>query len=80
MLTAGLGGCVSYSSTEVASMSTYEMCALQVNQWPTLTDSSRQLLQSELGRRKDDCAPHMRRIQAERDELMYELTYRNQSP
>ena len=61
-------------------MSTYEICALEINQGPNLTHGSRALMQSELARRKEDCAPHMRRIQAERDEELYDRTYRNQSP
>jgi hypothetical protein len=77
---AALGGCVTYGSADVSRMSTYEICALQVNQRPNLTESSRELMQAELAKRKEDCAPHLRRIQAERDELLYELTYRNQSP
>jgi hypothetical protein len=77
---AMLGGCATYGSPDVSRMSTYDICALQVNQGPNLTGSSRQLMQAELAKRKEDCAPHMRRIQAERDELLYELTYRNQSP
>lgn len=77
---AALGGCVTYGSSDVSRMSAYEICALQVNQGLNLTDSSRQLMQTELAKRKEDCAPYMRRIQAERDELLYELTYRNQSP
>jgi hypothetical protein len=78
--TFALGGCMTYGSADVSRMSTYEICALQVNQRPNLTERSRELLHAELASRKEDCSPHMRRIQAERAELLYELTYRNQSP
>ena len=80
LFAATLGGCMTYGASDVARMSTYEICALQVNQSPNVVESSRQLMQAELAKRKETCAPHMRRIQAERNELLYELTYRNQSP
>lgn len=80
LFAALLGGCVTYGASDVSHMSSYEICALQVNQGPNLTESSRQLMQAELSKRKEDCGPYTRRIQAERDEVLYELTYRNQSP
>ena len=80
LFAALLGGCVTYGASDVSHMSSYEICALQVNQGPNLTQSSRELMQGELAKRKEDCAPYIRRIQAERDEVLYELTYRNQSP
>jgi hypothetical protein len=80
LFAAVLGGCVTYGSEDVSRMSAYEICALQVNQGPNLTQSSRQLMQAELAKRKEDCTPYKRRIQAERDDVLYELTYRNQSP
>ena len=80
LFAATLGGCVTYGSSDVSRMSAYEICVLQVNQGPNLTASSRQLMEAELAKRKEECAPYMPLIQAERNEVLYELTYRNQSP
>jgi len=75
-----LAGCTSYAPSQVASMRTYEICQLQVEQGPNLTETSRRLLLSELDRRKETCAAHRQAIQTRRDENLYEWTYRNQSP
>ena len=80
LLAAICCGCVSYGQREVAAMSSYEICALQVNQSWSLAEPTRQLLGAELQRRKEGCAAHQPAIQAQRAEDLYDRTYRNQSP
>lgn len=80
LVSSALAGCISYGPADASRMSTYEICALQANQGPNLTGESRMLLNAEVAKRKEDCARHLRRIQVERDEALYDLTYRNQSP
>ena len=80
MLLPALAGCVSYGPENVAALPTYDICELQVNQAINLTDTSQRLLQTELARRKESCAPHLSAIKRARDEELYDRTYRNQSP
>ena len=75
-----LGGCTSLGQGQVSAMSTLEICEMQVNQTPNLTEESRRLLASELGRRKEGCAPHRAEIQKLRDDDLYEHMYKNWSP
>ena len=73
-------GCLSYAPAQVSAMSSLEICDLQLNQSPNMTDETQRLLRSELERRKETCAQHRAAIQARRDEELYDLTYGNQSP
>ena len=75
-----LGACVSYGPAEVSRMSTYEICSSQINQGSGIAESSRGLLQSELERRKENCASHRAAIQRERDDKLHYYTYGQQSP
>ena len=77
---SALAACATYGPADVAAMSTYDICSIQLNQGSALADSSRHLLQSELDRRKESCQPHRAAIQAERDARLYDLTYGQQSP
>jgi hypothetical protein len=75
-----LGGCISLSPSQVSAMSAYEICEMQVNQGPNISEASRGLLASELGRRKETCAPHFAGIQRQRDQQLWDDTYNNFSP
>ena len=79
-VTCSLAGCAGYAPGQVSAMSTYEICAMQVEQSWNLREESRRLLAAELERRKEACGPHQRAIQAQRDEALYDRMYRNQSP
>ena len=73
-------GCTTYTPTQLASMSTYDICEAQVDQSWNIADASRHAMQSELARRKATCAQHMEAIHAKRAYELDEQTYGNQSP
>jgi len=73
-------GCMTYSPQQVAALSTYEICETEVNQRPNLAEDTRRLLQAELARRKESCAPHVPAIEAARERDFYDQVYGNQSP
>jgi hypothetical protein len=75
-----LTGCVSYSPSNVGSMSTLEICELQVEQAPNLTAESKRLLESEVGRRKESCSAYAPAIASRKAADIYRWTYGNQSP
>jgi hypothetical protein len=75
-----LGGCVSYSPSNVGAMSTLEICELQTEQAPNLTPESRRLLESEVARRKESCSAYAPAIASRRAADIYRWTYGNQSP
>ena len=75
-----LTGCLTYGSSEVSAMSTYTICELQAEQAPNLTPESKQLLASEVARRKESCATHAPAIAARRADNYYRWTYGNESP
>lgn len=80
LLPLAFPACVSHSPSRVSSMSTYEVCELQAMQGANMTEESRRLVRSELERRKQTCAPHQAAIRMQRDEELYDRTYRTQSP
>jgi uncharacterized membrane protein len=75
-----LTGCMSYAPSQVAAMSTYNICWTQSEQGANLPEESRRLLRTELERRKESCAAHRDAIQAQRDYELYERMYGGQSP
>jgi hypothetical protein len=75
-----LAGCLSYGLNQVSAMSSYDLCALQAEQRMNLTSESQRLVQSEIDRRKENCARYAGAIQTQRSEDLYDRTYRTQSP
>ena len=79
-ITIAFTGCVSYSPSNVGSMSTLEICELQAEQAPNLTADSKRLLESEVARRKESCSTYATAIASRRAADVYRWTYGNQSP
>ena len=70
-----LGGCVTYSQSELAPMSAADICELQYMQGPNLSPQARQNIQSELQRRKDNCGNHAAEVEERFAQFMYRETY-----
>ena len=74
-LSAAIGGCVSYSSTQLSAMPTVDLCELADVQRTNMTADTKRALESELQRRKDNCGNHAaavaERRQAFLDREMY---------
>lgn len=74
-LAALLGGCVTYSQSRVAAMSTVDICEAQDVQGPNLAAESRRAMQDELQRRKIDCRSVAAEVAQRREDVMHELVY-----
>lgn len=70
-----LGGCVTYSPSRVAAMSTGDICEAQDVQGPNLTPASRRAMHDELQRRKTDCRSVAAEVAQRREDAMHELVY-----
>ena len=75
-----LGGCVSYTPHQLASMSGADLCEVLSRQGPNLSQDARQAIQSELQRRRDNCGNHEAEVAQRFRDFMYRETYGNQSP
>jgi len=75
VVAAVLGGCVTYSPSQLSAMSALDICEAQDVQGSNLTPETRQAMQSELARRKDNCANHAAEVAQRRADVMYELVY-----
>lgn len=80
LLAIVLSACTTYGTSDAERMSSYDLCASQVNHAWGLSEATRHLLARELERRKENCAAHAAGIRAGRDEDLYDRMYRNQSP
>ena len=58
---AVLAGCAVYSpnASELSTMSTADVCYVEYTQRPNLSAEGRQVIQSELAKRKDNCGNHV---------------------
>ena len=79
-LAALLGGCVTYTQSELSRMSAADICELEYMQRPNLSAEGRQAIQSELKRRNDNCANHADEVAARFKAFMYSQTYKNDDP
>lgn len=70
-----LGGCVTYSQSRLAAMSTTDICEAQDVQGPNLTPESRRAMQDELQRRKTDCRSVAAEVALRREDALHELVY-----
>ena len=75
-----LGGCVTYSQNELASMSAADLCEVQSRQGRNLAPEARKAIDSELQRRNDNCGNHAGEVAQRFRDFMYRETYGNQSP
>ena len=74
-LAALLGGCVTYSPAQLSAMSAVDICELEYRQGPNLTPETKQAIQGELSRRKDNCRNHAIEVAQRFEEFMYRETY-----
>lgn len=72
---AVLAGCVTYSQSQLAAMSSVDLCELQAVQNINLTDDTQRALQGELQRRNDNCRNHAAAVEERRQAFMYRQTY-----
>ena len=70
-----LGGCVSYSQSQLASMSTVDLCELQNMQGPNLSPETKQAMQGELSKRKDNCRNHAIELAQRYETFMWREMY-----
>ena len=70
-----LAGCVTYSQSELSSMSAEDTCELEYMQRPNLSPQGRQAIQAELARRKDNCQNHAAETAKRFEDFMYRETY-----
>ena len=75
-----LGGCVTYTQSELSSMSIVDICELEYMQRPNLSPQGRQAIQSELARRNDNCGNHTAAVAKRYEDFMYSQTYKNDDP
>ena len=74
-VTALLGGCVTYSQSQLSAMSAVDICELQNMQGPNLTPESKQAIQAELQRRNDNCRNHSVEVAKRYQDFMWRETY-----
>lgn len=70
-----LGGCVTYSQSRLAAMSTTDICEAQDVQGANLTPETRRAMQDELQRRKTDCRSVAAEVAQRREDTLHELVY-----
>jgi hypothetical protein len=70
-----LGGCVTLSPSELAAMSSVDLCEYQDVQGRNLNDDARRALLAEVKRRNDDCRNHAAEVAQRREEVLYHLVY-----
>ena len=70
-----LGGCVTYSPSQLSAMSTVDLCELQNMQGPNLSPETRQAMQGELQRRNDNCRNHAVEVAQRYEDFMARETY-----
>jgi len=68
-------GCVSYSPSRLASMSTIDLCELRETQGRNLSEDTRRALQGELQRRNDSCTNHAAVLAQRRQDFMQQEMY-----
>ena len=75
---AFIAGCVSYSPSQLASMSSVDLCDLRATQGVNLADDTERALQGELQRRNDNCSSHAAVIAERRSAFLYREMYGKQ--
>ena len=73
-------GCMTYAPQQLSAMSSYELCETELVYRVNLSKDSRQLLRTELERRKEDCSSQRSAIKAAQAEVLYKRTYDTVSP
>ena len=74
-LAALLGGCATYTPSQLSAMSAADICELEYMQRPNLSPQGKQAIQSELQRRNDNCRNHAVEVAARFDLFMYREMY-----
>ena len=75
-----LGGCVTYSASQLSAMQTVDICETIDVQAYNLTPETRSAMESELSRRNDSCSKYAAVVaQRRQHSLDYEM-YGKQSP
>ena len=75
-----LGGCVSYSPSQLSAMQTVDICETIDVQGYNLTPQTRSALQSELQRRSESCSSHSAAVAQRRQDFLDRETYGKASP
>jgi len=70
-----LGGCVTYSPSQLSTLSSVDICEMQHMQAPNLSPETKQAIASELQRRKDNCGNHAAEVAQRYAAFMYRETY-----
>ena len=76
-----IAGCVTYTPSELASLSAADLCEVQSRQGRNLSRETRQGIDSELQRRNDNCRNHAAEVARRFDDFAYRETYgKNDDP
>jgi len=75
-----IGGCVTYSPNQLASMSAADLCEVEYRQGQNLSPETRQAIQSELQRRNDNGRNHAAEVAQRFEQFMFVETYGRQLP
>src|SRR3954469_10459816 len=75
-----LGGCLTYSPTQLSSMQTVDICQTIDVQAYNLTPETRSAIQSELQRRNESCSQYSNVVAQRRQDAMDYEMYGKQSP
>jgi len=70
-----LGGCVTYSQSQLSAMSAVDICELQNMQGRNLTPETTQAIQAELQRRNENCRNHAVEVAKRYEDFMWRETY-----
>ena len=70
-----LGGCVSYSPSQLSGMNTVDLCELGQMQGPNLSAETRSAMQGELSRRGESCSKYSAVLAQRYAEYMHRETY-----
>jgi hypothetical protein len=70
-----LGGCASYTPSQLSTMSAEDICELEYRQGRNLSPEGKRAIQSELQRRNDNCGNHAAEVAARFDLFMYREMY-----
>jgi hypothetical protein len=75
-----LGGCVTYSPSQLSAMQTVDICETIDVQSYNLTPETRSAIQSELSRRNESCGKHAAVVAQRRQDFLDHETYGKNSP
>jgi len=70
-----LGGCATYTPSQLSAMSAADICELEYRQGRNLSADGKRAIESELQRRNDNCRNHAAEVNERFAAFMYRETY-----